>query len=130
MDIGLVLQNYLEHHDEFDGSGVPDRRRWNLYDSAGQAQNANTPAVTTLSRTGSVRDATTVGQYELGDRSLYAYLRSDRESNIEPNKDIQLGGGSVKAQRAPIRFADFWRPLLLLTLLVLGGEWWLYARRS
>jgi hypothetical protein len=81
-----------------------------------------------------VRSARRVGKHELTvdgkTKPVYVSLRSDRESNIEPAKDISLGGGKVKPQRAPVRFADFWRPLALLALLVLGGEWWLYARRS
>lgn len=81
-----------------------------------------------------VRSARQIGKHELSvdgkTKPVYAYMRSDRESNIEPAKDISLGGGTVKPQRAPIRFADFWRPLALLALLVLGCEWWLYARRS
>ena len=31
---------------------------------------------------------------------------------------------------APLRFADFWRPFALICLLVLAGEWWLFARKS
>lgn len=81
-----------------------------------------------------VRAVRNVGRYELEvdgkSKPVYSYLRSDRESDIAPGKDILLGEGSVKAQQAPVRFADFWRPLGLLALLVLAGEWWLYARRS
>ena len=47
-----------------------------------------------------------------------------------PEVDVMLGGGSVKAVESPLRFADFWRPLILLCLLVLAGEWWLFARKS
>ncbi len=81
-----------------------------------------------------VREARQVGKYELTvegkKRAIFATLRSDRESNIAPEVDLELGGGSVKAVQAPLRFADFWRPLLLVCLLVLGGEWWLFARKS
>jgi len=81
-----------------------------------------------------IRNVSQVGKYMLTvdgkQKPVYAYLRSDRQSKIAPRKDIQLGGGVVRAQQAPIRFADFWRPLALLALLALGGEWWLYARRS
>ena len=81
-----------------------------------------------------VRDVRQVGQYSLTmdgkTKPVYAFMRSDRESDITPGRDIQLGGGNVRAQEAPVRFADFWRPLGLLALLVLAGEWWLYARRS
>lgn len=90
-----------------------------------------------LKPTGSVlvvREADRIGKYSLrvGNRqkTVYASLRSDRESNIAPAKDVSLGGGQVKATESPLRFADFWRPLVLLGLLVLCGEWWLFARRS
>jgi hypothetical protein len=63
-------------------------------------------------------------------RSIYATLRSDRESRIAPELDLQLGGGAVKAVESPLRFADFWRPLVLACLLVLAVEWWVFARRS
>lgn len=92
---------------------------------------------TELKSTGStviVREARRIGRHEiqLGDKkkSLYSYLRSDRESDIAPERNLTLGGGEVKATATPARFADFWRPLALLALLVLAGEWWLFARRS
>ena len=81
-----------------------------------------------------VRNVTQVGKYQLSvdgkERAIYATLRSDRESRIAPEVDLELGGGSVRAVAAPMRFADFWRPLLLLCLLVLAGEWLLFARKS
>jgi len=81
-----------------------------------------------------VREADRVGKYTLkvGNRqkTVYATLRSERESNITPAKDVSLGGGQVKSTESPLRFADFWRPLILLGLCVLAGEWWLFARRS
>jgi len=82
-----------------------------------------------------VREATRVGEYRLElagatTQRLYAHLRSERESNIEPADQIRLGGGQAKAVESPARFSDFWRPLLLLGLVVLAVEWWLFARRS
>ncbi|HVL39131.1 MAG TPA: hypothetical protein VM328_07050, partial [Fimbriimonadaceae bacterium] len=81
-----------------------------------------------------VRSARAVGRYQLTTgsqtKTLFATLRSDRESDIMPNPEVALGGGQVRSQEAPVRFTDFWRPLVLLALLVLAGEWWLYARRS
>lgn len=81
-----------------------------------------------------VRSARQVGKYNLNidgkQRPIYATLRSDRESRIAPEVDLELGGGSVKAVESPLRFADFWRPLLVLCLLVLAGEWWMFARKS
>jgi Ca-activated chloride channel family protein len=81
-----------------------------------------------------IRSANQVGAYRITVegkvRNVYATLRSDRESKIMPEVDVMLGGGSVKAVESPLRFADFWRPLILLCLLVLAGEWWLFARKS
>lgn len=75
-----------------------------------------------------------VGRYELGQgsdrRILLASLRSEPESNISPRATVQLGGGEVARVAAPSRFADFWRPLLALLLVVLAVEWWLYGRLS
>jgi hypothetical protein len=81
-----------------------------------------------------VRGVRSVGEYTLSVdgklKQVLAQLRSDRESNIDPVSAVKLGGGKVKAVGSPARFGDFWRPLLLVCLLVLAGEWWLYARRS
>jgi hypothetical protein len=81
-----------------------------------------------------VREVKRVGRYSLqvGHRTktVYAYMRSDRASDIAPVKDISLGGGQVKATMAPLQFADFWRPLGVFCLLVLAGEWWMFARKS
>jgi hypothetical protein len=81
-----------------------------------------------------LRNVNNVGRYEMQagakKRTIYATLRSDRESDIAPVQNLSLGGGEVKATQSPTRFADFWRPLALLCLLVLAGEWWLFARRS
>ena len=81
-----------------------------------------------------VRDAKTVGQYKLESgksiRSLYATLQSESESSILPKDRLVLGKKEVASSGTVARLADYWRPLLLLALLVLAGEWWLFARRS
>jgi Ca-activated chloride channel family protein len=81
-----------------------------------------------------VRQARKVGQYKLSigsqNKTVYASLRSDLESNVLPKDTLALGGASVKATASPARFADFWRPAILLALLTLVGEWWLFAKRS
>ena len=91
----------------------------------------------TLKSTGAtlvVRDTMMVGNYRLDvdgkSKKIYATLRSDRASNIRPEKGLDLGGGQVKASASPLRFADFWRPIALLCLMILGAEWWLFARKS
>lgn len=81
-----------------------------------------------------VRALDRVGRYRLQigqtEKTVVAQLRSERESRIRPADSLDLQAGSVQAVRSPERFTDFWRPLLLICLLVLAGEWWLYARRS
>jgi hypothetical protein len=108
---------------------VPSTEAARLKDPAGQTIDLKPTGSTVV-----VREARRVGRHELQvgnkKKSVYAYLRSDRESDIAPEPNLNLGGGEVKATVAPARFADFWRPLALLALLVLAGEWWLFARRS
>lgn len=81
-----------------------------------------------------IRSVNRVGAYRIQadgkTQMLYANLRSDLESNLRPRDAVSLGGSSVAAQKAPARYADFWRPIVLLALLVLVGEWWLFAKRS
>ena len=81
-----------------------------------------------------VRDVRQAGRYTLQDgkssRTLLSVLRSDTESKITPNKEVQLGAGTVRAAQAPTRFSDFWRPILLLALLILCIEWVVFARKS
>lgn len=81
-----------------------------------------------------VRAFESVGKYVVGGSgsptTVYANLRSDTESAIQPNEAFQAGGGSVVGKRSTDRFADLWKPLAILALLVLCGEWLLFARRS
>ncbi len=77
-----------------------------------------------------VRDIRTVGTYSLNGRKVFASLRSDIESNVLPNDKVVLGGKMAASSGSVLRLADLWRPLLLLALMVLAGEWWLFARRS
>ncbi len=81
-----------------------------------------------------IREARRVGKYELEvdgkRRTVIATLQTPRESNIAPVTQIALRDQPVRSLAAPLRFGDFWRPLATLCLLVLGFEWWLYAKRS
>lgn len=81
-----------------------------------------------------IREAKRVGTYEFRSgnavRKVIAVLQSPRESALAPEREIALARKPVKSTDAPLRFADFWQPLILLGLLILGAEWWLYARRS
>ncbi|MFZ4507623.1 MAG: vWA domain-containing protein [Fimbriimonas sp.] len=81
-----------------------------------------------------IREIQQVGKYALatGGRKIdvFATMQSAEESNLAPRPELDLGGGIVKSTQTPARFADFWRPLILLCLAVLGAEWWLFARKS
>lgn len=82
----------------------------------------------------SIRETRTVGRYEMSSngkkQAVYASLTNDLESNIAPQKRILLGSTEVKSVEASLRLADFWRPVLLVALLVLAVEWFVFARRS
>lgn len=77
-----------------------------------------------------VRDLKRVGKYTFGGRPVYASLRSDVESKLLPADRVLMGGKALESSGSVLRLADLWRPLALLALLVLAGEWWLFARRS
>ena len=81
-----------------------------------------------------VRGLDQIGKYDVtwpgGKRSVYVQMRSEDESRIRPQENIRMGGNSVAGQSATSRMSDFWKPLMILALLVLAGEWLLFARRS
>lgn len=81
-----------------------------------------------------VREVTKVGSYTLTmgkvRKTVLSSLRSPLESRIEPKQNLDIGSSKVAATSQLSRFEDFWRPLLLLALIVLAIEWWTYARRS
>ncbi len=81
-----------------------------------------------------IRGIRKVGKYRLRgdhlDTTAYASLTSERESRVTPAKDLNLGGGEVHGSENPARFTEFWRPMVLLLLLLLGSEWWVFAKRS
>lgn len=80
-----------------------------------------------------VRDLRRTGKYLLdGEKKSVVYARfpDEQESQIAPVKHVLLGGKTISSSTSVLRLADWWRPALLLALLVLAGEWWLFARRS
>lgn len=83
---------------------------------------------------GIVRGFDRVGRYELDSEgettAVYAVLEEPSESAIAPRDTLEIAGQDVTAAGSAVRLAEFWRPLLLVGLLVLAGEWWLFARRS
>ncbi|MCW5937762.1 MAG: BatA and WFA domain-containing protein [Fimbriimonadaceae bacterium] len=74
------------------------------------------------------------GVYELTagnkKRTVYAVLRDEEESDTRPRDRLALAGSTVTAAQSTQRLGDVWKPIVLLTLLVLACEWWLFARKS
>ena len=81
-----------------------------------------------------VRGVDQVGEYTLDAPekkvSVHAQMRDDHESSVNAQEFVAIKKNKVAAVKDLRRYADFWRPLALLALLVLGVEWWMYARRS
>lgn len=81
-----------------------------------------------------VRGVDKIGEYSLEiDKTVtkvYADMRDATESQIDPQEFVSITKGKVASVKNLRRYADFWRPLILIGLLVLATEWWLYARRS
>lgn len=81
-----------------------------------------------------VRGTDRVGRYAFtaGEvkKTVYADLREPSESAINPQQFVSVTGRRLESVKDLRRYADFWRPLVLVALIVLASEWWLYARRS
>ncbi len=81
-----------------------------------------------------VRSADRVGDYTIsGPKTRTAVavnLLSEEESDVVPRATLDLAGKEVTAKGDAAVLAETWRPLLLLALLVLSVEWWVFARRS
>lgn len=81
-----------------------------------------------------VREAVRVGDYTLtgpkASTDILANLLDEEESDVVPRATLDLAGKSVAATGDVIVLADTWRPLLLLALLVLSIEWWVFVKRS
>ncbi|RMF45071.1 MAG: VWA domain-containing protein [Planctomycetota bacterium] len=58
-------------------------------------------------------------------------LFSDRESNIRPAPELQIGAETVegKVNQKELVRVEYWRWLLIVALIVLGIEWYAYNRR-
>jgi hypothetical protein len=75
-----------------------------------------------------------VGVYELRSGNLRVnfavnLLNAD-ESNIAPKQTITLGAHTVAAQTPKLTWRDFWWLFVLLALLVLAAEWFVFVRWS
>jgi hypothetical protein len=57
-------------------------------------------------------------------------MRDDKESSVDAQEFVSIKKKEFKAVSDLRRYADFWKPLALLALIVLAIEWWMYARRS
>lgn len=81
-----------------------------------------------------LRNLDRVGSYRLewGEekRTVLVSLRGSRDSQVAPQAQLSVAGQSVAAQQRLSRFTDWWKPLVVLTLLILALEWWVFARRS
>ncbi len=81
-----------------------------------------------------IRGLDRVGAYKLDTggkvTTFYATLRDPVASHIAPVDELPLGSADVVANDRPVRTWDLWRYGLLAALLMLAGEWWLFARRS
>ena len=63
-------------------------------------------------------------------RQVALNLLSRDESDTRPKDTIDLGNQPISAtQQQPLTAREFWRPLLILALLVLAVEWWVFHRR-
>lgn len=84
-----------------------------------------------------IDDVQRVGAYrvQLGKttQTFYANLLDAEESRTQPQTKLPLTaeqGKPVVATAAPVQLeSEWWRYLLLLALLVLGVEWWVFHRR-
>jgi len=82
----------------------------------------------TVTQMNRVEDAVLqIGQTQL---DVSSQLSDGNESATAPRTSLSLGSGEVLATQAGARFAESWKPFLLFLLVVLGLEWWMYARRS
>lgn len=63
-------------------------------------------------------------------REVAVNLLDERESDVMPRATLDLSGRAVAARGSLLTLSETWRPLVLLGLLVLAGEWWLFVRRS
>lgn len=83
---------------------------------------------------GVIREIKRAGEYSLtqGNQTtqILATTLGVNDSEIMPQKSVQLGKSTASAASRAPRFADQWRPVLLICLLVLILEWGVYLRRS
>ncbi len=81
-----------------------------------------------------IRDTDRVGVYELHTgkvKTAFAVnLLNSEESDIAPKSAITLGGRAYTAKITTVAWRELWRLVLLLALIVLAVEWFVYVRQS
>jgi Ca-activated chloride channel homolog len=82
----------------------------------------------------SVRNLDTTGNYEIREQNFRqqvdVILKSETESNIAPKRELSLGQRNVAATQTPFRLQDFWKPILMMCIILLSFEWWYFVRKS
>jgi len=80
-----------------------------------------------------VRELGKVGRYEVETvppKAIYVTFGSEAQSSIAPVDKPSLGGHRPASTDVSSRLADWWKPLVMVALLILGVEWFAFARRS
>ena len=82
-----------------------------------------------------IRSADRAGVYSLTGpqtkTSIAINVTNEAASDVRTRPFIDLSGTSVAAvPSSGFILSDFWRPIVLIVLLILSGEWLLYVRRS
>jgi hypothetical protein len=62
-------------------------------------------------------------------RSFAVNLLDANESNIEPRRDIRIGSERITAGQERSQPRDIWKWILLVAVVLLMAEWWVYHRR-
>lgn len=80
-------------------------------------------------------DTALVGSYVVhkGDSEydIAVNLGSVQESNIAPSDTLSFGRGTIQSTQKPLRTTrEFWPILVLVALIILQLEWWIYSKRA
>lgn len=99
-----------------------------------QAPDGDKTSLDTSSGVATIRSADETGIYTVSGpkfhKDIAVNLLDETESNVAPRPTLDLSGRAVAAHGSLLTLAETWRPLVLLALLVLAGEWWWFVRRS
>ena len=99
-----------------------------------QAPDGGKTSLDTISGVATIRSADQTGTYVVSGpkfhKEIAVNLLDEAESDVAPRPTLDLSGRAVAAHGSLLTLAETWRPLVLLVLLVLAGEWWFFVRRS